>query len=381
VAALDADSEGEEGKFYIWSRPELTHAIGEEAQVVADLFGVAACGEELQEGTLHRRASWAESARDAGQEEGAFRERVRASLDRLRLLREGRVHPGVDTKVLTDWNALAASAFLDGFGATSEEGFLRTGLATLDRIWDRCWDGALLHHVWDGERARIPGFLADYAYLARGYWKAFGAAGDPLHLERAALLARAALARFRDAEGRLYDTAVEAGGDLLLAVRDGDDGVLPSAVGVLAQVLWDLERLTSEEEWVGALDVLLASEAGSLNQAPGAQPLLAGLAALRAIPSVEIVVAAPDAASASALLSAARRAPAARALVVPYLGDRFSAIEAERLPLLSGRRQESTAAAFVCIGGTCRLPVACPNQLAELLKADPARLFAGAPEN
>jgi len=382
VAALDADSEGEEGKFYLWTRGQLRRALGDaDAALVADLYGITAEEPDLEGGTLHRRIEWAGAAESAGEEESSLRERVQRALERLRTGREARVPPGADTKVLTDWNALAGEAFLEGYAATGREDFLVRGTETLERTWERCWDGALLCHLWDGERAKVPGFLSDYAFLAKAFWAAFAATGEPHHLERAALLARAALDRFRDGAGHLFDTPAAGGGDLLLPVRDSDDGVLPSASAILARVLWSLERLTGEGLWREALDALLVAEAGSLRRSPGAQPLLASLAALREYPTTEIVVAAPDAVAAAPLLAVTGRARASGVLVVPYLADRLSAAAAERLPLFQGRRREEGAAAFVCTGGACRLPVATPDQLAELLQRDPVALFAAAPDN
>jgi len=382
VAALDADSEGEEGRFYLWTPAQLRETLGSpDAELVAGLFGITSEEPDPEGGTLHRRVSWRDAARASAEEEGAFRRRVYALLDRLREARESRVRPGADTKVLTDWNALATLAFLAGHDATGRPDFLARGIETLEATWGRCWDGDRLHHVWDGDRARVPGFLSDYAFLASAFWEAFAAAGEFRHLERAVLLTRAALARFRDDGGHLFDTPAAAGDDLLFPVRDSDDGVLPSATAVLARVLWSLERLSGEGPWREALDALFVAEAGSLHRAPGAHPLLAGLLARRSRPSIEIVIAAPDAESAAPLMRAARRVRAAGALVVPCFSDRFPEGESERLLLLRGRRREEGAAAFICAGGTCRLPVTAPEQFAELLKGDLAGLSVDHPDN
>ena len=184
VAALDADSEGEEGLFYLWNPDELEAVLGhEEGRVVASMFGITS-GEGLEHRTLHRTSDWAEGARRAGQEEAAFAARVKRALAALEAWRAKRIPPGVDTKVLTDWNALAAEGFLCQAMATRFKEDLETGLHTLEALWQRCaTDGALLH-TWDGERAKIPGFLADHAYLARAEWRAYEATGDPEHLAR-----------------------------------------------------------------------------------------------------------------------------------------------------------------------------------------------------
>ncbi len=382
VAALDADSEGEEGRFYLWGRRELEAVLGrEEAAVAGSFLGVAGDGASLEERTPRRVQSWAEGARAAGLPEAEFRSRVAAALSRLREAREARAHPGADTKVLTDWNALAANAFLGAYLATSDPAHREAGARLLDLLWSRCWDGGRLFHVWDGASARVKGFLADYAYLAAAWWRAFEATGGPDHLARCEVLIRTALVRFRDQEGRLFDTpAGERPGDLLLPVRDTDDGVLPSALAVLAGLLWKWERLTGDEAIRRALDDLLKLESGALRQSPGSMPLLAELAAARAAPPVDLVVAAGSEEAARPLLAVARGVPAAHALVLPLLADRVSAEQAGRYALFAGRRTERGSRAYLCVGGACRLPVESPAQLEELFRADLGDRGSG-PEN
>jgi len=369
VAALDADSEGEEGKFYLWTPTELEAVLGkEEGSLMASLYGIAR-GPGLAEQTLHRTFDWTEEARKARQGEEALRHRVTADLERLRAAREGRVHPGVDTKVLTDWNALAALAFLDGYLADGQEEDLAMGLATLDFLWERSWSGGKLFHVWDGQHAKVRGFLADYAYLARAECRAYEATGNGGHLERVERLLREAADRFWDtASGRWVDAPAGPEDEgLLIPVRDTDDGVLPAGLSILARVLRFWERLTGAAWAREALDRILREEGGSLSGNPGAQPLLAGLAADRSLPSVEVVVAARDMASARPLLNEARTAAPPGALVLPLLGAEHPDDLAEQIPLFRGRRWASDAVAFVCVGGACRLPTADSGEVREVL--------------
>ena len=369
VAGLDADSEGEEGKFYLWNPGEMEAALGEEeGQLVAAFFGIAS-GPGLEGQTLHRVEAWEMAAKKAGQTPAQFRARIAGDLERLRLAREGRVHPHVDTKVLTDWNALAAKALLDGHVATGEAGFLDTGRNALSLLWKRCWKDGRLYHVWDGEEAKVPGFLSDYAYLAQAEWRAFEASGDGAHLDRVGTLLTAASDRFRQEEpGHWVDAPASCeDGGLLLPVRDADDGVLPAPLSVLACVLWGWERLNDAGGTGEALDDLLRAEGGALTQNPGAQPLLAELAALRSAPPVDVVVAAPSMGLARPLLEAARGAAPLGAVVLPLLASGMKGPAAEGYALFRGRWSESDIRAFVCVGGTCGLPVRTCTELADRL--------------
>ncbi len=369
VAALDADSEGEEGKFYVWTSDDIISELGsEDGRLVATLYGLGS-GPTLADRTLHRVQTWAEASRREGQEEDALRDRVQRAFGLLRKARERRVPPGVDTKVLTDWNALAATAFLDGYLATSKADYLRTGLRTLSLIFERCWGEGRLFHVWDGERARVPGFLSDWAYAALAEWRAYEATGDGVHLSRVGMLLNGALDRFRDdSEGRWVDApASGAGGRLLIPVRDTDDGVLPSPLGVIARMFWFWERLAGAP-WAGEeLDRLLNAEGPALAANPGAQPLLAALCTQRALASVEVVVSAPSMEEAWPLLKAARRAAPPGALVLPLVAGRLDAGRWETAPLFRDRFDGDQARAYVCVGGTCGLPARTAEDVAERL--------------
>ncbi len=369
VAGLDADSEGEEGKFYLWTPGEMKAALGEEeGQLVAAFFGITT-GQDLEDLTPHRVETWEAAAKRAGQPRAKFRSRIARDLERLRLAREGRVHPHVDTKVLTDWNALAAKAYMDGYLATGEARYLETGQRTLTLLWEHCWKGGQLYHVWDGEGAKVSGFLSDYAYLAQAEWRAFEVSGEVAHLDRAGTLLSAASKRFRqEGTGHWVDAPASCGeGGLLLPVRDADDGVLPAPLSVLAWLLWGWERLT-DAGWSGeALDGLLRAEGGALSQNPGAQPLLAELAALRAAPPVEVVVGAPSMDEARPLLDVARRAAPPGALVLPLVAGAMRCPSVDEYALFRDRWSESETRAFICEGGTCSLPVRTSAELAEHL--------------
>ncbi len=372
VAALDADSEGEEGLFYLWRPDELESVLGcEEGRVMASLYNVSE-GEGLERRTPHRTAGWAEVAGRAAQDEKAFRERVERALAALRTARSERLPPGVDTKVLTDWNALAAEGFLCQAMATGSEEDLETGLRTLQALWERCVQGDTLYHVWDGEQARIAGFLADHAYLARAEWRAYEAAGDPAHLDRVEKLLRRSLARFgTGGRGPWSDAPACGDGGLILPVRDADDGVLPAALSVIAQVLWHWERLTGAAWATEALDALLKAEGGALERNPAAQPLLAGLAAFRALPSVEVVVSGPAMAELAPMLGAARQAAPAGTLVLPLVGSG----EGPRHALFEGRAGDRPRA-FVCMDRACDLPVEDVKALRQKLRAARRRIRA-----
>lgn len=370
-AALDADSEGEEGRFYLWTTSEIEEALGEaEAKVVCSFLGLAAADRgDLESCTPRQALDWAEGAEMVRTSEAAFRSRMEKDLERLRRKREARVHPGVDTNVLTDWNALAAITFFDAFMATGENIFREKGEALLDSIWSKLWDGKLLFHVWDGSAAKVPGFLADYAYLAQAHWRAFEATGTFRRLSEMEALLNAAIERFHGGDGHFYSTGASepTKDDLLVRMADADDGVLPSPLGVIAQALWNWERVAGGEETKCLLDAILRCQAGALSQRPGAMVSLAAIAAARTSPTVDVVVAAPNEGEGSAFLKVARGLSEPRLLVLPLLADRVTEAEAQRFPMFRGRRKDRGASSYVCAGGTCFEPAETPAGMEALL--------------
>ncbi len=364
VAALDADSDGGEGRFYLWTPDEMARILGpSRGSRMARLYGMGD-GDELADRTLHLVEAPGDFARREGLDAEAFEREVRLGLDELRSARSARPHPAVDTKVLTDWNALAATAFLDGFGATGSRSMLEKGLGALGLIWDRCWDGGTLTHVWDGVRASVAGLLSDYAYLADAEWRAFELTGDPGRLDRVWTLVEAVFAGFLDpGTGRLYDSPDSSSGDLITRVRDPEDGVLPSPAGVLARVLWNLERLTGDDSLRSRLDGLLRAESGQLAAAPGARPSLAALVLSRSLPRIDVVVACESLRRGMPLLAEAWKVTFPGLLVLPLPADRVDEPRAQTLVLFEGRRTPEGCRAFVCVAGTCGLPVSEPEDL------------------
>ncbi len=369
VAALDADSGGGEGLFYLWSREEILRVLGPvRGGRLARLYGIGD-GDELADRTPHLVAAPGEFARREGLDGETFEREVSQGLEELRAARETRPHPGVDTKVLTDWNALAATAYLDGFAATDSASLLEKGIEALDLIWDRCWDGRMLKHVWGVGGASVDGLLSDYAYLAAAEWRAFELTGDPQRLDRVQTLVDAVFAGFLDpGTGRLYDSPVSSSGELITPVRDPDDGVMPSPAGVLARVLWNLERLTDDASARSRLDDLLHAESGQLASAPGVRPSLAALALSRSLPRIDVVVACESLQRGLPLLAGAWKVAFPGLLVLPLPADRMDQSRAQALALFEGRHTSEGCRAFVCVAGTCGLPVSEPEALREALQ-------------
>ncbi|MDX1934832.1 MAG: DUF255 domain-containing protein [Capsulimonadales bacterium] len=284
-SALDADSEGEEGKYYVWSWDEVTALLGEEA-------GTDFCRKYhfLRKGNYREEATGqitgfnipylALGATDTGLPD-ILEEEIVAARETLRQHRYQRVPPGQDDKIITSWNGLMIGALAVAGKALNEPGYI----AAAERAANFCLtalrpEGRLLHRYARGEAA-IPAFLDDYAYLADGLLDLFEATGMPVWAEEARQLADALLADFWDPEdggfffaGKDHETLIARSKDLL-------DGALPSANGVAARVLVRLSVSENGDRYGQAAQALLHNYRGVLQRAPnGTHTLLTATLAI-----------------------------------------------------------------------------------------------------
>jgi uncharacterized protein YyaL (SSP411 family) len=247
--AEDADSEGEEGRFYLWDHEELSALLdGEELAAVTDTFGVRRggnftdeLGEKSDRNLLHRKGpGWPES--DPPALENA----------RLKLLaaRSKRVRPLFDDKVIADWNGLMIAALAKGGAAFGSAEYLAAAEKAAAFILDtlRGGDGRLRHR-WRGGEADLPAHVDDYAFLTWGLLELYGASHHPRRLAEAVELTKVMLDLFWDAEGGglFFSTASESA--VPGRQKIVDDGSCPSGNSVAAMNLLRLGRLTGDPSW------------------------------------------------------------------------------------------------------------------------------------
>ena len=349
AASLDADSEGEEGRFYVWSPAELTEALGEqEAAFAAGAFGVTRAGTfEDGRSVLQRRAEPADAGRfDA----------VRAA---LLAARDRRVRPGRDDKVVAAWNGLAIAALAET-GLLLDRGDLVAAARDAARLLARVHlsGGHLARSSRDGVAGDSAGVLEDYACVAEGFLALSGVTGEPEWVALAGELLDSVLASFGDGDGGFYDTAAGAE-QLIFRPADPADNATPSGTFAAAGALLSYAALTGSarhrEAALAALGVLPVL-AGRYPRAAGA-----GLAVAEAVlagPAEIAIVGPPGSARTRELHRAALLAAPPGAVLA--LGNGTDA----PVPLLAGRGLvDGGAAAYVCRHFTCRLPVTDPAAL------------------
>jgi hypothetical protein len=365
ASAEDADSEGEEGRFYTFTWDEFATAAGPGASPAAAVLGVTREGNSEGRNIVHRARSAAQVAAATGVSPGVVDEAVAAALDALRARRAGRVRPARDDKAVAAWNGLAMRALAEAGTVLGEARYLeaaeataRFALAELRRP-----DGRLLRSRREG-RGAVTGFCDDYAALALGLLALFRADGDPAWFGAAAGLVEDMVRLFGDpATGAFFTT----GGDaepLIARPLDLSDHPVPSANALAAEALLTLAAYTGESRHLDRAEAVFRAAGTFLERAPAAVGHLAGVLAVALAPPRELaIVGAPDDPGTAALLAVAEESFHPEVFVA-----RGDGRHAGGVPLLEGRfRVQGRPAAYLCRRFACEAPITDPVDLRRLL--------------
>ena len=366
-AAQDADSEGREGVFYVWDPKTLEDAAGKDAfPIVAARFGVTEAGNFEDGQTV---LSVAKSIPDLALQFGRSEKEIAALLEeargRMYEARSRRVWPGRDEKLLTDWTALAVSAFALAGSVLSQPRYEAAARGAADRILRNCRrGGTLLHREKDGS-AGIPGFASDYANLIEALLDLYEATFEPGYFRAAVELQTEFDGRFFDPAGG-YCLASEDHDGLLYRPREIFDSATPSSNSVAAMNLLRLFSFTGDEKYRDRAEALFSLFSIPLVKAGTALPRFLCALDYRSDTITEIVLAGepgrPD-------FESLRRAVFAHAGLNRVLAHADSEESLAPLsPLVQSRKsRDGQALAYVCRNFACRVPSSTPAELAAAL--------------
>jgi uncharacterized protein YyaL (SSP411 family) len=359
-SAEDADSEGREGRFYVWTDDELRAVLdAEEARLVRKVFNFdrrgnfaeEATGRRTGENVLHAGRSWSEAAASLSISEGELAKSWSRIRERLLVAREDRIRPQKDDKVLADWNGLMIAALAQASAALERPEYLAAASEAWEFVRSEMVDteGRLLHRYRDGESA-IPAFADDYAFLTWGLLELYEASLDPEHLLEAIRLNGELLERFWDDErGGLYQTA-DGPPELPVRSREIYDGAVPSANSVAMLNLLRLSRLTADPELEHRAIAVEAAFAERVRQVPSAHTQLLAAVDFRLGPSREVVIVGePGGSDTTALLRVLRgRFEPNTVLLFRPAGDDGGAVTRLASFTAGMRRIDGQASAYVC---------------------------------
>ncbi|MGQ9489152.1 MAG: thioredoxin domain-containing protein [Anaerolineae bacterium] len=392
----DADSEGEEGKFFLWQPEEIVALLGkEDGRLVCGYFGVTSRGNFREGGPganiLHVRRDLSVVAADLGVTPERLAEAVGRGRKILFEARERRVHPGRDDKILAEWNGLMLHAFAEAGAVLARPDYVQAAVRAAEFVLTQMSEAAdqrssesrmsetanlenhyspfaiRLYRTYKDGRAHLNAYLEDYATVALGLIALYQATFELRWLEAAAGLAQTILVQFRDPAGAGFFQTAQDHEKLIARRKDFVDSAVPAGNSLAAELFLRLAKLLDRPAYVEHAAGIFALMADALREQPLAFGRLLCALDLYLNPGVEIaIVGDPAAADTQALLAEARQhflPNSVLALAAP--GDEAAAT---LVPLLAGRGLVGgKAATYVCRNYTCNLPVTTPAALGQQL--------------
>jgi uncharacterized protein len=354
ASSFDADSEGEEGKFYVWTEAEIDALLGADAALFKQAYDVRPAGNWEGHTILNRNR--APELRDAADE--AVLARCRAVLFDARAKR---VPPGRDDKILADWNGLMIAALAHAGTVFERAEWIAAATRAFDFITTAMVIDGRLRHSYRLGRAQHAATLDDYANLARAALALFEATGERRFLEHAAGTIDVLDRHYWDASGGGYFFSADDTTGLITRTKTASDNPVPAGNGTIVAVLTTLDTLTGEARYRARADAVIAAFSGELERNFFPLSTLLNAAELAARPVQIVVVGRRDEPATQALLRATRRSGLATRVLTQV--EDGAALPAGH-PAHGKTRVDGRPAAYVCIGPTCTLPLTDPAALA-----------------
>jgi uncharacterized protein YyaL (SSP411 family) len=366
AASLDADSEGIEGKFYVWDEAEIDAVLGADAAFFKQVYGVTAAGNWEDTNILTR-------GHQSGLLEPRDEARLAASRAKLLARRDGRIRPGWDDKVLVDWNGLMIAALAGASQVFARADWLRLAADAFAFIETTMRDGSgRLKHAWratpDNPAGRLahPATLDDHANLARAALALHEASGDAAYLAAARRIVADLDTHYRDAAGGYFFTADDTL-DVIIRTKSANDNATPAGNGTMLEVLTRLHHLTGDAAYEAGADQLAKTFAGEIERNFFPLATFLNAADFRARVTDVVIIGKRDADDTAALLAALKAGPRLD-LIVSVVADAGSL--PGHHPAAGKTTIDGKATAYVCRRQTCSPPVTAPAALARLLASN-----------
>lgn len=338
-SALDADSEGEEGRFYTWTWNELQQALGDDMDTAVEFYQLEETGNWEHGKNILIRSG-------ASVAEATMVDRIHTVNRKLVAYRGQKPRPGLDDKVLLSWNTITICGLIDCYRAFGDNQFLLLAQNALTFIEQKMMKGNLLYRSFKNKHSNTTGFLDDYAYLIQAYTQLYQVTFDERLLQQAEKLTQQTLAEFFDTqEGFFYYTAQSAE-SLIARKKEVFDNVIPSSNSVMARNLYHLGTLLVNEEWKEMARNMVNKLSHLIETEPVYMSHWAVLAFEMMNELAEVVVVGPDALQLRYEL---------HKHYLPFCVT-LGANEPSRLALLANRGF-NTNTIYVCRNQTCQLPV------------------------
>ena len=372
-SATDADSEGEEGKFFVWTIEEVREALEpindrlpRGLEIAIETFGMTTGGNFEGSNILYLPQAIEEVGETLGLSEDELAEAVAQIRDRLYAVRSQRVPPALDDKILTSWNGLMLASLAEAARVLKRDDYLaasiRSGEFLLRELFD---EEGRLYRTHKSGRSKLNAYLEDYAYLIDAFLELYQSTFDERWFRQARQLADTVLARFPSDDGGFFDTSDDHEA-LIVRPRNLQDNVTPSGNAMMAKQLLRLAAYTGEARYDEAGRNVLRKLSDAMGQYPQAfaESLNAVDMLVRGVAEVAVIGDLEDSAEKS-ILEELRR-PYRPNLVAAWSKDDVEHYDS--IPLLNGRvARDGQVTVYVCRNFACRLPVTTASETAALL--------------
>ena len=345
-AAIDADSEGEEGTYYVWQEAELKNVLGQEYSLFTSYYNIRkeAVWEKNQY-VLHRTMTDVDFAKANDLSAAGLAERKKRWKALLLVQRSQRVAPGIDDKIITSWNALLIDGFVEAYQAFGNPDYLERAEETFQFIINNAQkQGRLVHTYKEGSKQK-EGFLEDYSFLSHSSLALYATTLKEYYLDLARQWTTFAQQHFQDVPSGMY--RYSGNESLISKIIKTDDGVLPSPNAVMAQNFFTLGHLLYDRDYLALSERMVTTMTPRIKEAPSNYAAWANMLLHYNYPFYEIVAVGPEA---DGLL---------RAMHDVFLPNTLFAgsLTTSDLPLFKDRFVPGKTYIYVCDNNTCKLPV------------------------
>ena len=359
--AIDADSEGVEGKFYVWQKSEIVEALGEDADIFCNYYNVKADGNWEETNILHITGLAEDFAASHGMSESQFEERMEKCRRKLLQIRSTRVRPGTDDKILLSSNALLLTAFCKAYAALQEESIKVAAVELYQFIQSKLKvdsADALYMHTYKAGEAKVPAFLDDYSYLMQACIHLQEITSNQDYLTTARQVLDYVLSHYTDEQNLFFYYTHKDHKDLMVRKVDVYDGATPSANAVMVENLFYLGIVFDEQQWHIRAHTMLQSLSDALTGYPSSFAVWANAYQAQAAGYHQVVI---TGLGLSATLSE---------LLKSFIPNKILQSSTTELPfpLLSAKAYESQPLIYLCENYTCRQPVKTVGEIMNFIR-------------
>jgi len=359
-AALDADSEGVEGKYYVWDKAEVENLLGEDAELFCDFFDVSPKGNWEHKNILRILKPIGLFTREKELDRDDFEQKMNSCLHKLSLARIDRIKPGLDDKIILGWNALMLKALAKAAIVLEDKLCLQHAISNYNCIINSLLVDAItgeMFHTVKNRQAKFTAFLDDYAFFIDACIQLYDATFNIVYLERAKLLCSFVCDNFSDEEKVFFYFTPATQQDVIVRKKELYDGAIPSGNAVMAGNLFKLSVIFDNLQWGKRANKMLKAIAPAAIKYPGSFGIWASLLLQQQQGVHEIAVTGPASLSMANEICANYFIPN-KIIMASTDGD-------INFPMLSGKQSEVSTVIHVCKNYMCNYPV---NTINDFLK-------------